>query len=102
MRRVIALAALASCVAVPAVARAQSKDDIARADALFNAAKALTDAGNYADACAKFAESKRLAPGLGVTLNDDVMRQHLAPGVGYFEPTPMWDTKQSFDDQLFS
>ncbi len=68
MRRVIALAALASCVAVPAVARAQSKDDVARADALFNAAKALTDAGNYADACAKFAESKRLAPGLGVTL----------------------------------
>jgi L-alanine-DL-glutamate epimerase-like enolase superfamily enzyme len=40
-------------------------------------------------------------PGLGVTLNDDVMRQH-ALGVGYFEPTPMWDTKQSFDDQLFS
>jgi hypothetical protein len=68
MRRVIALAALASCVAVPAVARAQSKEDIARADALFNAAKALTDAGNYADACAKYAESKRLAPGLGVTL----------------------------------
>jgi len=42
------------------------------------------------------------SPGLGVTLNDDVMRQHLAPGVGYFEPTPMWDSKQSFDDQLFS
>ena len=41
-------------------------------------------------------------PGLGVTLNDDVMKQHLLPGVGYFEPTPMWDEKQSFDDQLFS
>ncbi len=41
-------------------------------------------------------------PGLGVTLNDEVVRQHLAPGVGYFEPTPMWDEKQSFDDQLFS
>lgn len=68
MRRLIALAVLASCAAVPTVARAQSKDDIARADALFNAAKALTDSGQYADACAKFAESKRLAPGLGVTL----------------------------------
>ena len=41
-------------------------------------------------------------PGLGVTLNDDVMKQHRATGVGYFEPTPMWDTKQSFDDQLWS
>ncbi len=50
------------------MARAQSKEELARADALFNAAKALTDAGDYADACAKFAESKRLAPGLGVTL----------------------------------
>jgi hypothetical protein len=49
-------------------APAQTKDDLARADALFNAAKALTDAGDYQDACAKFAESKRLAPGLGVTL----------------------------------
>ena len=29
-------------------------------------------------------------PGLGVTLNDDVVRQHLAPGTGYFEPdTPV-------------
>ena len=41
-------------------------------------------------------------PGLGVTLNDEVVKQHLAPGIGYFEPTPMWDEKQSFDDQLFS
>lgn len=41
-------------------------------------------------------------PGLGVTINDEVMRQHIKPGVGYFEPTPMWDEKQSFDDQLFS
>ena len=41
---------------------------MARADALFNAAKALIDAGQYTDACGKFAESRRLAPGLGVTL----------------------------------
>ncbi len=52
----------------PRAAKAQSKDDVARADALFNAAKALTDAGQYADACAKYAESKRLAPGLGVSM----------------------------------
>jgi L-alanine-DL-glutamate epimerase-like enolase superfamily enzyme len=36
-------------------------------------------------------------PGLGVTLNDDVVRQHLAPGTGYFEPTPAWDRERSWD-----
>jgi serine/threonine-protein kinase len=68
MRRLLLAAVAAVVVSAPGRARAQSKEDIARADALFNAAKALTDAGQYTDACAKFAESKRLAPGLGVTL----------------------------------
>jgi L-alanine-DL-glutamate epimerase-like enolase superfamily enzyme len=36
-------------------------------------------------------------PGLGVTLNEDVLRQHLAPGTGYFEPTPQWDQERSWD-----
>lgn len=36
-------------------------------------------------------------PGLGVTLNDDVVRQHLAAGSGYFEPTPQWDQERSWD-----
>ena len=36
-------------------------------------------------------------PGLGVTLNEDVVRQHLAPGTGYFEPTPQWDHERSWD-----
>jgi L-alanine-DL-glutamate epimerase-like enolase superfamily enzyme len=36
-------------------------------------------------------------PGLGITLNDDVVRQHLAPGTGYFEPTPEWDHERSWD-----
>ena len=68
MRRTLAAAVLVVLLGAPAAGRAQSKDDVARADALFNAAKALTEAGQYTDACAKFAESKRLAPGLGVTL----------------------------------
>ncbi|HEY8041365.1 MAG TPA: tetratricopeptide repeat protein [Polyangiaceae bacterium] len=68
MRRLLAAAVVALAVSTPAGARAQTKEDVARADALFNAAKALTDSGQYTDACAKFAESKRLAPGLGVTL----------------------------------
>jgi hypothetical protein len=68
-RTLLFLFALTGTVLVaPRASRAQTKDDIARADALFNAGKALTDAGQFADACAKFAESKRLAPGLGVTL----------------------------------
>jgi L-alanine-DL-glutamate epimerase-like enolase superfamily enzyme len=41
-------------------------------------------------------------PGLGVTLNDEVCKQHLKPGRGYFEPTPMWDDPQSSDDATFS
>jgi L-alanine-DL-glutamate epimerase-like enolase superfamily enzyme len=36
-------------------------------------------------------------PGLGITLNEDVVRQHLAPGTGYFEPTPEWDHEHSWD-----
>jgi L-alanine-DL-glutamate epimerase-like enolase superfamily enzyme len=36
-------------------------------------------------------------PGLGVTLNEDVVRQHMAPGTGYFEPTPQWDQERSWD-----
>jgi L-alanine-DL-glutamate epimerase-like enolase superfamily enzyme len=36
-------------------------------------------------------------PGLGVTLNEDMVRQHLAPGTGYFEPTTQWDQERSWD-----
>ncbi len=40
-------------------------------------------------------------PGLGVTLNEDVVRQHLMPGTGYFEPTTQWDHERS-GDRLWS
>jgi L-alanine-DL-glutamate epimerase-like enolase superfamily enzyme len=36
-------------------------------------------------------------PGLGVSLNDELVRQHLAPGTGYFDPTPEWDHERSWD-----
>jgi hypothetical protein len=69
MRRpALTLTLAALVVGVPSPAKAQPNVDVARADALFNAAKALLDSGQYADACAKFAESSRLVPGLGVTL----------------------------------
>jgi hypothetical protein len=41
-------------------------------------------------------------PGLGVTLNDEEVKRHSKPGTGYFEPTPMWNEAQSWDDALFS
>jgi L-alanine-DL-glutamate epimerase-like enolase superfamily enzyme len=37
-------------------------------------------------------------PGLGVTLNDEVVKQHLSPRhPGYFEPTPEWNNERSHD-----
>jgi L-alanine-DL-glutamate epimerase-like enolase superfamily enzyme len=37
-------------------------------------------------------------PGLGITLNDEVMKQHLMPDSGgYFEPTKEWDKERSHD-----
>jgi L-alanine-DL-glutamate epimerase-like enolase superfamily enzyme len=35
-------------------------------------------------------------PGLGITLNDEVVKQHLLEP-GYFEPTPQWNTDRSSD-----
>jgi L-alanine-DL-glutamate epimerase-like enolase superfamily enzyme len=41
-------------------------------------------------------------PGLGVTLNDDVVKQHLDPqDKGYFLPTPEWD-RDRVNDRLWS
>ncbi len=39
-------------------------------------------------------------PGLGVTLNEEVVKQHLAMP-GYFEPTPEWDVDRT-NDRLWS
>jgi L-alanine-DL-glutamate epimerase-like enolase superfamily enzyme len=37
-------------------------------------------------------------PGLGVTLNEEVMKQHLDPADnGYFQPTTEWDKERSHD-----
>jgi hypothetical protein len=40
-------------------------------------------------------------PGLGVELNEEVVKAHLAPNAPYFAPTPEWDTFRS-NDRLWS
>jgi L-alanine-DL-glutamate epimerase-like enolase superfamily enzyme len=40
-------------------------------------------------------------PGLGIELNPDVIKKHLAPGTGYFEPTENWNNERSWD-RLYS
>jgi L-alanine-DL-glutamate epimerase-like enolase superfamily enzyme len=49
-----------------------------------------------------FANLPLSAPGLGIELNDDVVKQHLhASDKTYFEPTPSWNDKRSHD-RIFS
>ena len=40
-------------------------------------------------------------PGLGIDLNEEVVKQHLMAGESYFAPTPEWDRERSAD-QLYS
>ena len=37
------------------------------------------------------------SPGLGVEVNDEVVKQHLRPNSGFFLPTPEWDNIRSND-----
>src|SRR5579862_5648801 len=61
------LVAWASLLVRPAAA--QSASEQAAAEALFNQARDLMAAKQYADACPKFAESERLDPAPGTLLN---------------------------------
>jgi L-alanine-DL-glutamate epimerase-like enolase superfamily enzyme len=49
-----------------------------------------------------FANLPLTAPGLGIELNDEAVKQHLHPtDKTYFEPTPQWNEKRSHD-RIFS
>lgn len=36
-------------------------------------------------------------PGIGVELNEEVVREHMDEEIGFFEPTTEWDERQSWD-----
>jgi hypothetical protein len=59
---------LAACAASPSVALAQSAQDKAAADVLFQQGKKLMQENKYEAACPKFAESLRLDVGIGTML----------------------------------
>lgn len=61
--------AFALVAAFPSSALAQAAKQDPRAETLFRAAMDLQGDGQVAEACPLFAESKRLAPGVGVTLH---------------------------------
>jgi len=73
MRRPISprlvLASLSLALALLATSAAGQPRDRAAADALFQAARAEFDRGDFASACEKFAESHRLDPAPGTLLN---------------------------------
>ncbi|HEY5147597.1 MAG TPA: hypothetical protein VII82_12575 [Polyangiaceae bacterium] len=58
---------MASFMAAPGV-RAEPDDRAAAAQVLFESGRSLLEQGHFAEACPKFAESQRLAPGIGTML----------------------------------
>jgi hypothetical protein len=60
------VSALCLVLGIASTARA---DNAAAANALFDEGKRLMQAGRYAEACPKFADSQRLDPGVGTILN---------------------------------
>ncbi len=67
-RRLHALLLATTLGLAAGTARADAKDDVAFADALFHQGVTLLKQGDDAGACTRFAESKELVPAVGVSL----------------------------------
>jgi tetratricopeptide (TPR) repeat protein len=69
LRRFAGVALGNALVLLAAKAGAQSGTEVSLADTLYRQARELSAAGNYSEACPKFAESFRLDPATGTLLN---------------------------------
>ncbi|HXX70446.1 MAG TPA: hypothetical protein VEK07_24910 [Polyangiaceae bacterium] len=77
MRRTLVTSAFALAALLPVRAVAADSAEDAHAQTLFEAAMQLQKSGQIADACPMFAQSNRLAPGVGVSLHLADCYEHL-------------------------